>query len=77
MILQRSMLNEESQSQQLQYYFLYVKFFFSLTFILCWSVADFTVLCEFQVYSKVIPLPIYTYPLFFRFFSHMVTAAQC
>ena len=28
-------------------------------------------LCQFQVYSKVNQLYVYTYPLFFRFFSHI------
>ena len=43
--------------------FFFFFFFFLLAYI--W----FTVLCWFQVYSKVNQLYMYIYPLFFRFFS--------
>ena len=43
------------------------KFFLNFTLEYSW----FTMLCQFQVYSKVIQLYIYIYLFFFRFFSHI------
>ena len=42
---------------------------FLYSFLLAYS--GFTILCLFQVCSKVIQLYMYTYPFFFRFFSHL------
>ena len=43
--------------------------FFNLIFILYWSIVDLQYCVRFQVYSTVIHLYVYIYPLFFRFFS--------
>ena len=46
-------------------------FFFKFNVYLTLEYSWFTMLCYFQVYTKVIQLYIYTYPFYFRFFSHI------
>ena len=50
-------------------FFFFWKFYFIKKILLEYS--WFTMLCQFQLYSKVNQLYVYIYPLFFRFFSHI------
>ena len=79
---QKTQMNGRGTSAFFKFLFIYLFFLsrrvFKFLKVFYWSIVELTMLCYFQMYSKVIwficiyKANICIYPFFFRFFSHMI-----